>query len=189
MRKVKRCHWPGEDSLMISYHDKEWGKPERSDAKIFRAIILDTFQAGLSWRTILHKRENFARAFDNFDYEKIARYGEVKKNKLLRDSGIIRNRLKINGAVENAKAFIKVRQEFGTFSKYIWGFVDNKTIQNKCKKHEHIAARTLLSDEISLDMKKRGFKFCGSTVTYAFMQGIGMVNDHLVSCFRYKELK
>ena len=187
--KKKRCAWPGEDALMIKYHDKEWGKPERRDDKIFRAILLDTFQAGLSWRIVLHKRENFAKAFDNFDYEKIAKYGEAKKAKLLKDAGIIRNRLKINATVTNAEAFIKVRKEFGTFSKYIWGFVKGKPIVNKYKTHSHIAARTPLSDKIAADMKSRGFKFCGSTVTYAFMQGIGMVNDHLTMCFRYKDLK
>lgn len=189
MKEKKRCAWPGDDSLMQHYHDTEWGKPERRDDKIFRAILLDTFQAGLSWRIILHKRENFAKAFDNFDYEKIAQYTKAKEAKLLKDPGIIRNKLKIAGTVANAKAFIKVRQEFGTFSKYIWGFVDNKPIVNKHKHSSTIGATSALSDKIALDMKKRGFKFCGSTVTYAFMQGIGMVNDHLVSCFRYKELK
>jgi DNA-3-methyladenine glycosylase I len=186
---MKRCIWPREDALMIKYHDGIWGKPERSDKKIFEAIILDTFQAGLSWKIILHKRENFARAFDNFDYEKIANYTEAKKAKLLKDAGIIRNRLKIASAVENAKAFIKVRKEFGTFSKYIWGFIQNKPIQNKFKNPSEIPSTTVLSDKISKDMKLRGFKFCGSTVTYAFMQGIGMVNDHLMTCFCYKELK
>lgn len=185
---MKRCVWPGEDKLMQKYHDTEWGKPERRDDKIFKAIILDTFQAGLSWKIILHKRDNFAKAFDNFDYEKIAKYSEAKKVKLLKDAGIIRNRLKINGAVENAKAFIAIRKEFGTFSKYIWGFVGNKPIQNKLKHSSHMRATSPLSDKIALDMKSRGFKFCGSTVTYAFMQGIGMVNDHLTTCFRYKEI-
>lgn len=189
MKKVVRCLWPGEDVLMQKYHDAEWGKPERDDKKIFKAIILDTFQAGLSWKIILHKRENFAKAFDNFDYEKIAKYGEAKKAKLLKDIGIIRNRLKISGAVENAKAFIAVRKEFGTFSKYIWGFVGNKPVQNKLKHSSHMRSTTPLSDKIALDMKSRGFKFCGSTVTYAFMQGIGIVNDHLTTCFRHKELQ
>ena len=186
---MRRCVWPGEDALMIRYHDVEWGKPERNDKKIFRAILLDTFQAGLSWKIILHKRENFARAFDEFDYEKIAKYGEAKKAKLLKDAGIIRNRLKINGAVENANAFIRVRKEFGTFSKYIWNFVENKPIRSKCKTKTNIPARTPLSDTIAADLKSRGFKFCGTTVTYAFMQAIGMVNDHLTSCFRYRNLK
>ncbi len=189
MKDKRRCEWPGTDLLMIDYHDTEWGKPERNDARIFRAILLDTFQAGLSWRIILNKRENFAKAFDNFDYEKIARYSEAKKAKLLKDAGIIRNHLKINGTVENAKAFIRVRKEFGTFSKYIWGFVDNKPIVNKHKVSSSIGSTSPLSDQIALDMKSHGFKFCGSTVTYAFMQGMGMVNDHLTGCFRYKEVK
>lgn len=185
----KRCAWPGDDDLMIKYHDAEWGKPERDDRKIFRAIILDTFQAGLSWKIILHKRDNFAKAFENFDFEKVAKFTKAREAKLLKDAGIIRNRLKIAGAVENAKAFIRVRKEFGNFSKYIWGFVGNKPIQNKLKTSSHMRSTTPLSDKIALDMKSRGFKFCGSTVTYAFMQGIGMVNDHLVGCFRYKELQ
>lgn len=185
----KRCTWPGEDPLMIKYHDEEWGKPEKSDAKIFRAIVLDTFQAGLSWRIILHKRANFAKAFDNFDYKKIARYDKRRIAGLLKDKGIIRNRLKIEGMISNAQAFIKVREEFGTFSKYIWRFVGDKPIINKHKHTSTIGATSSLSDKISADMKRRGFKFCGSTVTYAFMQGIGMINDHLVSCFRYREVK
>lgn len=185
---MKRCAWPGEDVLMQKYHDTEWGKPERDDKKIFRAIVLDTFQAGLSWRIVLHKRENFAKAFDNFDWQKIAKYTKAREAKLLKDPGIIRNRLKIAGTVANAKAFIKVREEFGTFSKYIWDFVGNQPIQNKLKHSSHMRATTSLSDKIAADMKSRGFKFCGSTVTYAFMQGIGMVNDHLTTCFRYKSL-
>lgn len=185
----KRCNWPGNDQLMIKYHDVEWGKPERRDEKIFQAIVLDTFQAGLSWRIVLHKRENFKKAFAGFDWEKVAKYGNREVARLLKDAGIVRNRLKIMGTIENAKAFIRVRKEFGTFSKYIWGFVGGKPIVNKYKTHSHIAARTPLSDKIAADMKVRGFKFCGSTVTYAFMQGIGMVNDHLTSCFRYKDLK
>ncbi len=189
MKKVVRCLWPGEDVLMQKYHDAEWGKPERDDKKIFRAIILDTFQAGLSWKIILHKRENFAKAFDSFDYEKVARYTKAREAKLLKNAGIIRNRLKIAGAVKNAKAFICVRKEFGTFSKYIWGFVGNKPVQNKLRHSSHMRSTTPLSDKIALDMKSRGFKFCGSTVTYAFMQGIGMVNDHLTTCFRHKELQ
>lgn len=189
MKKIVRCGWPGEDALMQKYHDTEWGKPERDDKKIFRAIILDTFQAGLSWKIILHKRDNFAKVFDNFDFEKVAKFTKAREAKLLKDAGIIRNRLKIAGAVENARAFIRVRKEFGTFSKYIWGFVGNKPIQNKLKHSSHMHATTPLSDKIASDMKSRGFKFCGSTVTYAFMQGIGMVNDHLTMCFRYKELQ
>lgn len=174
---------------MRLYHDREWGKPERGDVKIFRAILLDTFQAGLSWQIILHKRKNFARAFDNFNYEKIAKYAPVKKARLLKDSGIIRNRLKIAGTIENAKAFIKVRNEFGTFSKYIWSFIENRPITNKHKDSSNIASSTELSDKISKNLKSRGFKFCGTTVTYAFMQGIGMVNDHVQTCFRYQELR
>lgn len=183
------CSWPGADPLMQRYHDREWGKPEFDDRKIFRAIVLDTFQAGLSWRIVLHKRENFAKAFANFDWNKVSKFGTKEVKRLMNDSGIVRNRLKIEGTIANARAFNNVRKEFGTFSKYIWAFVGNKPIINKLKHSSHIASSTDLSDKISLDMKSRGFKFCGTTVTYAFMQGIGMVNDHLITCFRYKELK
>jgi DNA-3-methyladenine glycosylase I len=174
---------------MIKYHDKEWGVPLRNDKKLFEFLLLEGFQAGLSWRTILYKRENFRKAFDNFDFNKVAMYDKRKINSLIKDAGIIRNQLKINSAVNNAKAFIAVRKEFGTFDKYIWGFVDKKPIKNKFKTLKELPARTELSDLISKDLKKRGFNFVGSTIIYAHMQATGMVNDHLITCFRYKECK
>lgn len=186
MKNKIRCPWPSDDKLMIKYHDKEWGVPLHNDKKLFEFLILEGFQAGLSWRTVLYKRENFRKAFDNFDYNKVAKYDKRKINSLLKDEGIIRNRLKVEGAVKNSKAFILIRKEFGTFDKYIWGFVNNKPIQNKFKSLKELPARTELSDLISKDMKKRGFTFVGSTIIYAHMQATGMVNDHLLSCFRYK---
>jgi len=170
------------------YHDKEWGVPIHNDRKLFEFLLLEGFQAGLSWRTILYKRQNFRKAFDNFDFNKIANYDKRKINSLMKDAGIIRNQLKINSAVSNAKAFLEVRKEFGTFDKYIWSFVNGKPIKNKFKSLKEIPARTELSDLISIDLKKRGFKFVGSTIIYAHMQATGMVNDHLKSCFRYNEL-
>jgi len=184
-----RCPWPSDDSLMIKYHDKEWGVPLHSDRKLFEFLILEGFQAGLSWRTILHKRENFRKAFDNFDYNKMAKYDRKKINSLLKDAGIIRNKLKIESAITNAKAFLQVRKEFGTFDKYIWGFVNGKPVQNKFKSLKELPAKTKLSDKISDDLKKRGFKFVGSTIVYAHMQATGMVNDHIVGCYKYKEVK
>ncbi len=185
----KRCPWPADDKLMIEYHDKEWGVPLHNDRKLFEFLVLEGFQAGLSWRTILHKRENFRKAFDNFDYNKVARYDKRKVNSLLKDPGIVRNKLKVEGAVANAKAFLQVRKEFGTFDKYIWSFVNGKPIQNKFKSLKELPARTELSDKISDDLKKRGFKFVGSTIVYAHMQATGMVNDHVVGCYRYNEIK
>jgi len=173
---------------MIKYHDKEWGVPLHNDRKLFEFLILEGFQAGLSWRTILHKRENFRKAFDNFDFNKLAKYNRKKINSLLKNEGIVRNKLKIESAITNAKAFIQVRKEFGTFDKYIWGFVDGKPIQNKFKSLKQLPAKTALSDKISEDLKKRGFKFVGSTIVYAHMQATGMVNDHITTCFRYKNL-
>jgi DNA-3-methyladenine glycosylase I len=173
---------------MIKYHDKEWGVPVHNDRKLFEFLILEGFQAGLSWRTILHKRENFQEAFDNFDFNKIAKYNRKKINSLLKNEGIIRNKLKIEAAITNAKAFLQVRKEFGTFDKYIWSFVNGKPIDNKFKSLKELPAKTKLSDKISEDLKKRGFKFVGSTIVYAHMQATGMVNDHVVSCFRYKEI-
>jgi len=173
---------------MIKYHDKEWGTPVHNDKKLFEFLLLEGMQAGLSWSTILNKRENFRNAFDNFDFNKIAKYNKRKINSLLKDAGIIRNKLKIGSAVTNAKAFLEVRKEFGTFDKYIWGFVEGKPINNKFNSLKDIPAKTELSDEISKDLKKRGFKFVGSTIVYAHMQATGMVNDHTVDCFRYKEL-
>ena len=184
-----RCPWPYDDKLMIKYHDKEWGVPLHNDKKIFEFLVLEGFQAGLSWKTILHKRENFRRAFDNFDFNKIAKYNKRKINSLLKDAGIIRNKLKIEGAVTNAIAFLKVRKEFGTFNNYIWSFVGGKPILNKFKSLKELPAKTKLSDKISDDLRRRGFKFVGSTIVYAHMQATGMVNDHVVECFRYRELK
>ena len=184
----QRCPWPSDDKLMIKYHDNEWGVPLHNDRKLFEFLILEGFQAGLSWRTILHKRENFRKAFDNFDFNKVAKYDKRKINSLLKDAGIIRNKLKIEAAITNAKAFLQVRKEFGTFDKYIWSFVNGKPIQNKFKSLRQLPARTDLSDKISDDLKKRGFKFVGSTIVYAHMQATGMVNDHVVSCFRDKEI-
>lgn len=189
MKTKVRCPWPSGDKLMIKYHDKEWGVPLHNDKKLFEFLILEGFQAGLSWRTVLYKRENFRKAFDKFDFNKVAKYDKRKINSLLKDEGIIRNRLKIEGAVKNAKAFLQIRNEFGTFDNYIWGFIEGKPIQNKFKSIKELPARTELSDLISKDMKKRGFTFVGSTIIYAHMQATGMVNDHLLSCFRYNELK
>lgn len=188
MKNISRCPWHGNDELMIKYHDKEWGVPVHNDRKLFEFLLLEGFQAGLSWRTILHKRENFKKAFDNFDFNKIATYDKKKINSLMNDKGIIRNRLKIEAAVTNARAFIQVRKEFGTFDKYIWGFVNYKPLKNKFKTLKDLPAKTELSDKISEDLKKRGFRFVGSTVIYAHMQATGMVNDHLTSCFRYNEI-
>jgi DNA-3-methyladenine glycosylase I len=188
MKNLTRCPWPAQDQLYIKYHDKEWGLPIHNDKKLFEFLLLEGFQAGLSWRTILYKRQNFRKAFDNFDFNKVAKYDKRKINSLMKDAGIIRNQLKINATVTNAKAFLEVRKEFGTFDKYIWGFVNGKPIKNKFRSLKELPARTELSDLISEDLKKRGFKFVGSTIVYAHMQATGMVNDHLTSCFRYKEL-
>lgn len=183
----QRCPWPSDDKLMIKYHDKEWGVPLHNDKKLFEFLVLEGFQAGLSWRTILHKRENFRKAFDNFDFNKIAKYNRRKINSLLKNEGIIRNKLKIESAIVNAKAFIEVRKEFGTFDKYIWSFVKDKPIKNKFKTLKELPAKTELSDAISKDLTRRGFKFVGSTIVYAHMQATGMVNDHITSCYRYNE--
>ena len=183
-----RCEWAGKDPLYLDYHDQEWGVAVYDDDKLFEFLILETFQAGLSWITVLRKRENFRKAFDNFNYKKIATYQEDKYESLMQDAGIIRNQLKIRATISNAQAFISIQEEFGSFSKYIWGFVDGKPIQNSFKTLSELPAKTILSDEISKDLKKRGFKFVGSTVIYAHMQATGMVNDHVTSCFRYKEV-
>ncbi len=185
---MERCEWAGNDPLYNDYHDKEWGVPLYDDEQIFEFLILETFQAGLSWITILRKRENFRKAFDNFSFNKIAGYDDQKVEELLQDAGIVRNRLKVLATISNAQAFIKIRQEFGTFSKYIWAFTGGKPIVNNFRSISELPARTELSDKISTDLKKRGFKFVGSTVIYAHMQATGMVNDHLVHCFRYCEL-
>jgi len=184
---MKRCNWPSND-LSIRYHDEEWGKPLHDDRGLFEFLILEGAQAGLSWDTILRKRENYRKAFDGFDVNKVARYTDKKVEKLLQDEGIIRNRLKIASAISNAGAFLAVQNEFGSFDKYIWSFVDGKPIVNRLKESSQVPAKTEVSDAISKDLKKRGFNFVGSTIMYAFMQATGMVNDHLVSCFRYKEV-
>ena len=185
----QRCLWCGTDPLMVAYHDHEWGRPNHDDRKLFEAVILDGFQAGLSWSTILRKRENFRKAFDNFDAEKIARYNSKKLNALMKDEGIIRNRLKVEASVKNAKAFLQAQEAFGSFDKYIWQFTGYKTIHNKWKRQNQIPVSTKYSDAMSKDMKKRGFSFCGTTICYAFMQATGMVNDHLAGCFCYEEIK
>lgn len=186
---MKRCEWSGTDPLYIAYHDEEWGVPVYDDRKLFEFLILETFQAGLSWITILRKRENFRKAFDDFNYNLIAAYTDEKEQELLSNAGIIRNKLKIKATISNANAFKKVQKEFGSFSKYIWGFTHGKPILNTFKSMEEIPSKTDLSDNISKDLKKRGFKFVGSTVVYAHMQATGMVNDHIVACFRHKEVQ
>lgn len=185
---LHRCGWCGNDSLYVSYHDKEWGVPIYDDHKLFEFLVLETFQAGLSWITILRKRENFRKAFDNFDYIKIANYNNEKFDELIKDAGIIRNKLKIKATISNAQNFIKIQKEFGSFSNYIWKFTNGKPIVNNWKTLDEIPAKTELSDSISKDLKKRGFKFVGSTVIYAHMQATGIVNDHIVNCFRYQEV-
>jgi DNA-3-methyladenine glycosylase I len=186
--KRKRC-WGDGDELMAAYHDKEWGVPLHDDPKIFEFLILEGMQAGLSWRMILNKRENFRRAFDNFDPVKVAHYGEWDIRRLLADAGIIRNRQKILAAINNAKRFLEVQKEFGTFDRYIWQFVDGKPVRNRLRSFREMPSRTPLSDLISQDLKARGFQFVGSTVVYAHMQATGLVNDHLVHCFRYREIR
>jgi DNA-3-methyladenine glycosylase I len=181
------CNWPSNDPLMIEYHDTEWGIPVHDDRKLFEFMVLDAFQAGLSWRTVLHKRENFRKAFDDFEPEVIATYSEGKIQLLLQDAGIIRNRAKVRGTVENAKAFLKVKEEYGNFNDYIWQFTGGKTIHNKLTSLSQMPVSSKESDAMSKDLKKRGFKFVGSTICYAFMQAAGMVNDHLVGCSRYSE--
>lgn len=180
-----RCDWCGTDSLYIKYHDEEWGVPVKDDPTLFEFLMLETFQAGLSWITVLKKREHFRSAFDGFDYQKIAKYNTQKLEQLMRNSSIIRNKLKIKAAVTNAIAFINIQNEWGSFSKYIWHFTNDTPIVNRWEKLSDIPAQTALSITISKDLKKRGFKFVGPTVVYAHMQATGMVNDHLVSCFRH----
>jgi DNA-3-methyladenine glycosylase I len=182
----KRCLWPAEDALMIQYHDEEWGIPIHDDRKLFEFLVLDTFQAGLSWRTILYKRQAFRKAFANFNAKKVAKFDEVKMERLMQDKGIIRNRLKIKGTVTNAQLFLEIQKEFGAFDQYIWEFTNGKTLTNKRKDQNNIPATSSESDAMSADLRKRGFKFVGSTICYAFMQAAGMVNDHLTSCFCYK---
>jgi DNA-3-methyladenine glycosylase I len=183
------CPWPQDDAQMVEYHDTEWGRPLHNDQKLFEFLVLDAFQAGLSWSTVLHKRENFRKAFKKFDPKKVARFGKPDIQRLLADPGIIRNRLKIEATVKNAKAFLKIQKEFGTFDKYIWSFVGHRTVDNKWENISQIPASSVQSDDMSKDLKARGFSFVGTTICYAFMQAAGMVNDHLVTCFRYQELK
>lgn len=187
MKIVHRCPWPTQ-SNMIRYHDEEWGAPVHDDRLLFEFLMLEGAQAGLSWQTILNKRENYRAAFDQFDAERIARYGEKKIAQLLANEGIVRNRLKIRATIQNAQAFLKVREEFGSFDEYLWRFVDSKPVINRRKSMKEIPARTAISDAMSQDLLRRGFKFVGSTICYAHMQATGMVNDHLVTCFRHREL-
>ena len=184
-----RCDWSGSDPLYAQYHDREWGFPLHDDLKLFEMLTLEGMQAGLSWITILRKREAFREAFDRFDPSRVARYDGKKIRELLHNPGIIRNRLKIQAAVQNAHAFLKVVEEFGSFDRYIWQFVGNRPIQNQWVRLQDIPARTQESEAMSKDLKARGFRFVGSTICYAFMQAVGMVNDHLVGCFRYKAIK
>lgn len=184
---MQRCGW-AKNELAIAYHDAEWGVPAHDDRRLFEFLILEGAQAGLSWDTILRKRENYRRAFDDFDYNKIARYDERKCAELLNNEGIIRNRLKIKSVVQNAQSFLKIQNDFGSFDSYIWNFVDGKPIKNSWKNLSEIPAKTEISDAISKELKQRGFNFVGSTIMYAFMQACGLVNDHLVDCFRYKEV-
>ena len=183
MEEKIRCGWCGKDALYQKYHDEEWGKPVYEDDKIFEFLILESFQAGLSWITILRKRENFRKAFDDFDYQKIAQYSEDKVEALMQDAGIIRNRLKILATINNAQKFMEVQKEFGNFSQYIWGFVGGTPIVNAPKTLKEVPAITEISDALAKDLKKRGFKFMGSTVVYAHMQATGMVNDHIEDCW------
>lgn len=183
---MKRCGW-AKNELAIRYHDEEWGVPQHDDRVLFEFLILEGAQAGLSWDTVLAKRENYRQAFDNFDPEKVARFTEAKQAKLMQNEGIVRNRLKIASAVRNAKAFLAVQKEFGSFDSYIWSFVGSKPIDGKRKTLADVPAKTAISDAMSKDLKKRGFNFVGSTIMYAFMQATGVVNDHVRTCFRYKE--
>jgi len=187
--EIIRCGWPNGKKEDTEYHDREWGVPLHDDKKLFEFIILDGFQAGLSWSTILKKRDNFRLAFDNFDARIIANYGEEKVDELLANAGIIRNKLKVRASIGNAKAFLEIQKEFGSFDKYIWQFTGGKVIVNSWKSMNDIPVSTLESDAMSKDLKKRGFKFVGTTICYAFMQAAGMVNDHIVDCFRYQQIK
>ncbi|MDC7227971.1 MAG: DNA-3-methyladenine glycosylase I [Spirochaetales bacterium] len=185
---IRRCDWCGEDPLYTRYHDEDWGVPVHDDRLLFEMLILEGAQAGLSWITILRKRENYRLAFDNFDFLKVAEYDEEKIVELLQNPGIIRNKLKVRSAVTNAKEFIRVREEFGSFDSYIWSFTGGKTITNRLQSMSEMPATSPESDAMAGDLKKRGFKFCGSTICYAYMQSTGMVNDHLIDCFRYDQV-
>jgi DNA-3-methyladenine glycosylase I len=185
---MNRCKWAGDDPRMRAYHDEEWGVPQHDDRVLFEFLILEGAQAGLSWSTILNKRENYRKAFANFDPKKVAKFDAAKVRKLLEDSGIVRNKLKIAAAITNAKAFLQVQKEFGSFDNYIWQFVGGKPIVNRRKSFKDVQARTKQSDAMSKDLIRRGFKFVGSTICYAFMQAVGMVNDHMTDCFRHRQL-
>jgi DNA-3-methyladenine glycosylase I len=189
MAELVRCGWHGADELYVRYHDEEWGLPLHNERRLFEMLVLEGAQAGLSWSTVLRKREAYRKAFDNFVPEKVAGYDSQKVAKLLADPGIIRNRAKVAAAIGNAQALLKVREEFGSFDKYIWGFVGGKPIQNKWKKLGTIPPETKESKAMSKDLKKRGFRFVGPTICYAYMQAVGMVNDHLVGCFRHKQVQ
>ena len=188
MKEKKRCFWAGDIPIYVDYHDNEWGRPVHDDNKLFEMLILEGMQAGLSWLTVLKKRAAFRKAFDNFNPKKIAKYDDKKIEKLMNNEGIIRNRLKINSAIINARLFLELVEEYGSFDKFIWGYVNNKPIINNFKKIEDIPATTGISDKISKDLKKMGFKFVGSTIIYSFMQATGMVNDHFTDCFVYEEV-
>ncbi|TXD82536.1 DNA-3-methyladenine glycosylase I [Subsaximicrobium wynnwilliamsii] len=183
-----RCGWCQGDALYKAYHDQEWGVPVKDDATFFEFLVLETFQAGLSWITILRKRAHFRAAFDGFDYIKIAKYDQEKVDALLKNEGIVRHKLKVQSAITNAQAFMDIQEEFGSFTKYIWDFVDGSPLKNKLENHKNAPTNTPLSDGISKDLKKRGFKFVGSTVMYAFLQATGLINDHEINCFRYDEV-
>lgn len=185
---MKRCGWGGANPLMIEYHDTDWGVPVHDDRKLFEFLVLDAFQAGVSWLVVLNKRENFRKAFHAFDYDRVARYGSRELARLLRDSGIVRNRAKILATINNARRFIEVRKEFGTFDRYIWQFVGGKPIRNQFQSIAEIPAISPESEAMSKDMRERGFQFVGPTICYAFMQAVGLVNDHTVDCFRYRQV-
>ncbi|MCA9934228.1 MAG: DNA-3-methyladenine glycosylase I [Ardenticatenaceae bacterium] len=186
---VVRCEWCGEDPLYVQYHDEEWGVPVYDDRQLFAKLILDGAQAGLSWITILRKQENYWQAFDQFDAEKIARYDETKIAELLQNPGIVRNRLKVQAAVKNARGYLDILEKEGSFSDFLWGFVDGRPIQNQWHSLQQVPAETAVSQAMSKALKKRGFNFVGPTICYAFMQAVGMVNDHVTSCFRYEQVK
>jgi DNA-3-methyladenine glycosylase I len=189
IKNVKRCEWCTGSEIMMEYHDREWGEPVFDDKKQFEFLMLESAQAGLSWIKKKKKRENYRKAYDNFDPKKVAKYGEEKKLELLDNAGIIRNKLKIEASISNAQNFLKIQKEFGSFSDYIWGFTDGKPVVGKWKNIQEIPAKTELSDKISGDLKKRGFKFLGSVTVYSHLQATGIVNDHVVDCFRYEELE
>ena len=186
---MNRCEWANSNALEIKHHDEEWGVPVHDDRMLFEMLILEGAQSGLSWATILQKREGYLKAFDNFDAKKISRYTPSRVEKLLNDPGIVRNKLKVNATIENAKRFLEIQEEYGSFDKYIWSFVGGKPINNKWSSLSEVPSTSAESDQMSKSLKKKGFKFVGSTTCYAYMQAVGMVNDHVVSCFRYKEVK